>query len=99
MMATYEELMAQAEELKQQANAVRQQEKQGVIAEIREKVARYGITAKELGLVGTRVAARSAGSGVRYRGPNGEIWNGKGRRPDWLKQATSAGRNKSDFAI
>lgn len=96
-MATYDELMAQAEKLKQQAEAVRLQEKMQVIAELREKIARFGIVAKDLGF-GPGRTTRS-GVAVRYRGPGGEIWNGKGRRPEWLRQALSEGRNKSDFIV
>ncbi|NDU86120.1 MAG: H-NS histone family protein [Ferrovum sp.] len=99
-MATYEKLMEQAEELRRQAESVRQQEIQAIVMEIREKIRQFGITAKDLGFstaAGSR-GANKAGT-VRYRGPNGEIWKGKGRRPEWLNQAISAGRNKSDFAV
>ncbi|MDA8417102.1 MAG: H-NS histone family protein [Betaproteobacteria bacterium] len=95
-MATYDELMAQAEQLKKQAENVRLQEKMQIVTELREKIARFGITAKDLGFGGR--ASRQA-SGLRYRGPNGEIWSGKGRRPEWLRQALSEGRSKSDFVI
>ncbi len=100
-MASYEELVAQAEQLMQQAEAVRLQEKAGVVAEMRDKIARYGITAKELGLatVGGRSSSPAVSANARYRGPNGEVWSGKGRRPEWLRRALGAGRRKSDFAV
>ena len=36
---------------------------------------------------------------VKYRGPNGEEWSGRGKRPAWLKEALNAGRQLEDFAI
>lgn len=97
-MATYEELIAQSEQLKQQAEAVRLQEKTGVIAELKDKIVRYSITAKDLGLTNATRQYRPV-SATRYRSPNGELWSGKGRRPEWLRQAMAQGRSKSDFAV
>lgn len=35
---------------------------------------------------------------LRYVGPGGEVWLGKGRYPKWLKDELSEGRKLSDFA-
>lgn len=51
-MASYLELKAQAEKLLQQAEEVRKQEVAAVVAEIKSKIAQYGITAKDLGFAG-----------------------------------------------
>lgn len=35
----------------------------------------------------------------QYKGPNGELWSGRGRSPRWLAEAEAAGRSKNDFRI
>jgi DNA-binding protein H-NS len=35
---------------------------------------------------------------VKYRGPNGEEWSGKGKRPTWIMKLITDGANLEDFA-
>ena len=35
---------------------------------------------------------------VKYRGPNGEEWSGKGKRPTWIMKLATEGANLEDFA-
>ena len=100
-MATYLELKAQAEELLRQAEEVRKKEVAQVVADIKEKMHGYGITAADLGFSDgpAKKTRRSSPSVVRYRGPSGEEWSGMGRQPVWLKQAVEQGKSKEDFAV
>ena len=34
---------------------------------------------------------------VRYRGPSGETWSGRGRAPKWLQTLEAEGRNREEF--
>ena len=36
---------------------------------------------------------------VRYRGPGGEEWSGRGRTPRWLAAQEAEGRNREEFAV
>lgn len=36
---------------------------------------------------------------AKYRGPNGEVWSGRGLTPRWLATLIAEGRTKEDFAI
>jgi DNA-binding protein H-NS len=36
---------------------------------------------------------------VRYRGPGGEEWSGRGRTPRWLVALEAEGRNREEFAV
>lgn len=36
---------------------------------------------------------------VKYRGPNGETWSGRGLTPRWLAAVISTGKMKDDFLI
>ncbi|MDO5532259.1 H-NS histone family protein [Sutterella sp.] len=35
----------------------------------------------------------------KYRGPNGELWTGRGRTPRWLAEQLDLGRKVEDFLI
>ena len=102
-MATYQELREQAEKLLAEAERMREQEIVDAIAQIKEKIRLYDLTAEDLGFA--RQAARGprgkAGAQViKYRGPNGEPWaGGPGRKPAWVAQALKEGRSLEDFAV
>ncbi len=36
---------------------------------------------------------------LKYKGPNGEIWTGRGYAPGWLKQLEAAGHNREEFRV
>jgi DNA-binding protein H-NS len=36
---------------------------------------------------------------VKYKGPNGETWTGRGRMPRWLVTAEAAGKKREHFAV
>lgn len=36
---------------------------------------------------------------VKYRGPNGEEWSGRGRLPKWLQVAEAEGKKRDDFSV
>ncbi|SAK82853.1 histone family protein nucleoid-structuring protein H-NS [Caballeronia arationis] len=98
-MATYKQLTAQLEKLQAEVAAAREKEVADAIAEIKAKIADYGLTAEELGFHALRgrgaLAARKAPLPPKYRNPKtGETWSGRGRTPAWL-----AGKNKERFLI
>jgi DNA-binding protein H-NS len=35
----------------------------------------------------------------KYRGPNGELWSGRGRAPTWLAAIEGTGRTRDEFLI
>ncbi|MFN3310051.1 MAG: H-NS histone family protein [Anaerolineales bacterium] len=96
-MTTYAELKAQAEALLAQAEQLRKQERAGVIAEIRARMAEYDITPQELATAGARGGKAKAGrtkAEPKYRGPNGELWpGGPGRQPEGVRNILAAGGN------
>ena len=36
---------------------------------------------------------------AKYRGPNGELWSGRGRMPKWLHAAEAEGKSRDSFLI
>lgn len=103
-MSKYLELKAKAEELLKQAEEERQKEVADVVAEIKEKIQEYELTASDLGFSGFgRKVAKSMNKGSnvepKYKGPNGELWSGRGRQPAWMKEAIEQGKSKEEFAL
>jgi DNA-binding protein H-NS len=100
-MATYLELKQKAEKLMAEAEQMRQKEIDEVIAEIRERMKAYGLTAQDIGAVGRkRNSGGAAKAVVKYRGPNGETWSGgRGRKPRWVTEALAKGKKIEDFAV
>jgi len=81
--------------------------KNAVLEETRAKLAELGLTLEAVlptsGSAGQggqdRKRRRDAGQPlpVRYRGPNGETWSGRGRMPRWLQTLEAEGRNREEF--
>ena len=105
-MATYLELRAKGEKLLAEAEELRVKELNDVIADIKEKVKAYGLSAQDLGFAGGGATRRKRSSSsttkaaVKYRGPNGETWSGgRGRKPRWVTEALAAGKTIEQFAV
>jgi DNA-binding protein H-NS len=96
-MASYKELVAQREKIDKQIEEARAKEVAQVIAEVKQKIRDYDLTAKDLGLVavdGRRRAAARAPLAAKYMNPaTGETWSGRGRAPKWV------GKTKEKFLI
>jgi DNA-binding protein H-NS len=103
MAATYLELKAKAEKLLAEAEELRIVEINEVVADIKEKIEAYGLTAQDLGFGGSTRKTRAPAAkktAVRYRGPNGETWSGgRGRKPRWVTEALAKGKKLEDFEI
>lgn len=97
-MSTYFELKAQADELMKQAEALRADERNAVIASVRDAVAEWKLTAAELGLKNGAKEKRKLPA--KYRDPNtGKEWCGRGAIPHWLGTHLQAGHTKEQFLI
>ncbi len=94
-MATYRQLTEQLAKVQAQMAAAREKELAAAIAQIKEQIAEYGITAEELGFSGKRARkAHSGGLPPKYRDPKtGKTWSGRGRVPAWI------GKRRDRFLI
>lgn len=94
-MPSYKQLTAQLEKLHKEVAAAREKEIAQAIADIKEKIAEYDITAEELGFSSRPAGTRKKPLPARYMNPKtGETWSGRGRAPGWL-----AGKNRDRFLI
>lgn len=113
MKKSYTQFVKQIEALKVEAEKVRRQEANGVIDRIREAISFYNLTAADLGL-GARVPkapkavakpgrprtkAAAAPAVIKYRDEQGRGWVGRGKRPQWLRDALTAGKSLQDYLV
>ena len=107
-MSELAHIQAQIAELTRQAEEIKSQQKQGVVAEIKEKIALYGLTARDLGLDissqplrGGRSSEGKRGKAEpQYQDEHGNTWSGgRGRRPAWVLDIIEAGGNIEDYRI
>ena len=99
--AQIQQLETQRAQLQSEAYKQRKEAMTSVVQELIEKIATYGITAKDLGFRPVKAdtakqARKSAGakikrSGKTYTGPEGQTWTEgtRGRKPAWLKEQLS----------
>ena len=70
---------------------------QDVLAEVRSR------QPAQAGAPGKRTRGIRADKGKtaapKYRGPNGELWSGRGQPPNWMRPLLAAGKTKEDFLI
>jgi DNA-binding protein H-NS len=113
MTKSYSQIVKQIESLKAEAEKLRKSEVDGVVKRIREAISFYGLSASDLGL-GT-AAAKSAGIAmkkkpgrkpkaavektIKFRNEQGQTWGGRGKRPQWLRDALTSGKTLNDFLI
>ena len=107
-MPSLEELNAQIAELTRQADEIKAQEKSNVIAELRQKIELYSITARDLRLdipSEPYRERRRAGMGgekpvPKYTDGQGNYWaGGRGRKPAWVQEIINNGGNIEDYRI
>jgi DNA-binding protein H-NS len=100
MAQTYAQLQTRIHELQQQAEMLRTQEMQGVIDRIKVAIAHYGLTPEHLfGAAAKRAARNSKAGAAKYGDGQGNVWSGKGKRPNWLREAIASGRSLEDFSM
>lgn len=110
---TLDQIQKQIQALEREAEAIRSKEKSSVLAQIKESMARYGISAAELGSGGTgapkvrgkrgpykkrgEAAAAKPNGTVKYQDGAGNTWSGRGPKPKWFKAALAAGKSPDDL--
>ncbi len=65
------------------------------IQEAQRLIEQLDIQPDELDFSGRSAEERKA----KYRGPEGQLWTGRGRQPNWIVEAVKNGADISDFEI
>ena len=104
-MASLEEIKKQIAELQKQADEIVSLEREKIIAEIKQKVADFNISASDLGLSKKSSKKKSGITTatepvVKYKNEKGETWSGgRGRQPDWVKVIKAAGGDIEKYRL
>lgn len=98
------EIHAQIAVLQQRAEEIRAAEFAGVVADIKEKIALYGITMAQIGFKDSTGQIRSDKReskkvNPKFRDSNGNTWSGRGLKPKWLVAAIQAGQTLESFQV
>ena len=97
-MSQYADLKAQIAKLQAQAEDARRTEIDNVVADIRQKIAEYGLTAQDLGFAVAAKRGRppkKAPLPAKYQDPkSGNTWSGRGKPPKWI-----VGKNRERYLI
>ena len=107
-------LRQQITEMEKQAAELQKKNRPAVLAELREQMAAYGITAEELSRPAPKARPKAppakaaspakgkkpvVSSPAKYRGPEGQEWTGRGTAPKWLNDLVAGGKTRDDFLI
>ncbi len=106
-VAELREVAAAAERLAQERS---EGERRSFIEETRKRAAALGLNISDLlGDIEPAGGGRRRGpkpgkktrasAAVKYRGPNGEPWSGRGRPPRWVQAVEAEGRSRNDYAV
>jgi DNA-binding protein H-NS len=104
-MATLIEIQNQIALLQKQAEEIKSNEFAQAVADILSKMDAYGIAVDDLGRGKGRarkfapVVKSGSTAPVKFRGPNGETWSGRGLMPRWLAAQVANGKTKESFAV
>ncbi|MBI0536700.1 H-NS histone family protein [Roseomonas sp. KE2513] len=105
-----QELTALIEAAEAKRTEKQEEARNALIEEFRSKAAEIGLDFKTLvpaaagapapQPTGRRTRRDAGGSvAVRFRGPNGETWSGRGRMPRWLSAMEASGRKRDEFRV
>lgn len=97
---TVPELRALADAATAKATEKTEAAKQAVLDETRKKLAELGVDFD--GLLKAPPAKKdkpAASLPVKYRGPDGQEWSGRGKLPGWVAEAEKQGRGREEFKV
>jgi DNA-binding protein H-NS len=98
-MSSLIEIQTQIALLQKQAEEIRTDEMGQALQDILTKMDIYGITIDDIDRARGRVRKSSNPAPIKYRGPNGEAWSGRGLTPKWLVALIAQGQTKESFFI
>lgn len=96
-----EELLKLRTDVEKALATLAERERQAALDAAEEAARAHGFSLKDLTGVSSAKAKTKAKNPPKYRHPdNPEVtWTGRGRKPQWIKEAEEAGQDISDFAV
>ena len=95
-------LKAKISVLETEERQIVKEQREAILKELKTKMEQYGITTDDFASR-TKVTAKekkpTKAAPIKFKGPNGEAWSGRGLMPKWLKAAKDQGRDIQEFAV
>ena len=104
-MSEYMQLLEQRKALDKAISTAHKAESEQVIIEVRRMISDYCLTSSDCGFFSAPSVdpmpdkTNRKPAAVKYVGPNGEKWSGRGRSPAWMKEAIAGGRQQDEFYV
>ncbi|WP_282810775.1 H-NS histone family protein [Thauera humireducens] len=101
-MDDLKELLRQEAELRERIESTRKANKAKAIEQVLSLVSMYGLTAEECGFRSSSDEVDSEDGIIRlpkYLSPDGEVWRGIGRRPNWVRALIEAGEDLEKYRV
>jgi DNA-binding protein H-NS len=109
-MNNLSEIRKKIADLKKQELNILQKEKQNAITEVKQYIADFGLSAKDIGLTGvqTKKAVKTATSKkktkktvakIKYQRGTDKWSGGRGPKPKWVKEIISAGQDIEQYRV
>lgn len=102
MSLSYKQALENFKKAEEELEKARESELEKIVAEIKDKIAEFGLTATDLGFkVAAKKATDSKKGDAKYANPanSAETWSGKGRKPAWYVEHLAKGGKPEDLAI
>lgn len=102
---TRKELVDLKAKVEKAITALDQKEKDAALKAAEQAARAHGFSLADLGVAGgkgrRKGAARGAKTPAKYRNPDdpSQTWSGRGRRPQWIKDAEAAGTDLATLMI
>ena len=100
---SFNHLLEIKKELDKELHSRKSQELEELRASVSERARALGVSAEEILGISTRAKRQTrhlrGPQPPKYKGPNGELWSGKGPAPKWMKPLLTKGKTKADFLI
>jgi DNA-binding protein H-NS len=109
-MNNLSEIRKKIADLKKQELTILQKEKQNAITEVKQYIADFGLTARDVGLTGaqTKKAVKTTASKkktkktvakIKYQRGSDKWSGGRGPKPKWVKELVSAGQDIEQYRV
>lgn len=94
-----EELKKLQKDVNKAVGGYQDRQRKDALAAVQEKAREMGFSLSEL--TGTPTKKVASVSPPKYRHPEDpeQTWTGRGRQPEWMKDALAEGRSKDEFLI
>lgn len=97
----YKELIELEKEVQKLIEIKREDEKKQFINTVKELSSQSGFDLEDIfdSVYKAKNKKTKKAVEIKYKGPNGETWSGRGRQPVWIKTALENGKILEDFEV